>query len=349
MLDKKREMYEFLTAEEKAEFRESIRLFRHPKYSKNKGEFHHTSEPQNQDDTYSLYTAEFKNRMKEIYGISFDRTDEKKKSEAPFESVLTDTDTDCDKTIGTEESNFPKRRNAFRQDSLSKYAKNVRGNLETNHSSKHIEPHGVPEESIIEKRGVPIDSTYEPKVQFNATGNMKMKSENVYYKDEIDDIISNMQTPNPENEYYARCGPAIHKLTEDAYEEMRQVNASRSGWEKIKREKHPDEFQGLDSNNPIYYKDIHSDYDPLMGNQSKISRETTSYFNTWKKNIDEERKKSSSVKSEDGLSLLKSKMFITLAFISFLSLGAILVNMVSSEDVPMNANNDKKQTSDNKQ
>merc|ERR550539_775833 len=67
MLDKKREMYEVLTPEEKAEFKDSIRLFRHPKYAKNNGEFYQTSEEQMGYDSYS---KAFKKYLKENYNIS---------------------------------------------------------------------------------------------------------------------------------------------------------------------------------------------------------------------------------------------------------------------------------------
>ena len=178
MLDKKREMYEALTPEEKAQFKESIRLLRHPKHFKKKGEFHHIKEPQNENDPYSSYTAAFKNHILEKYNISFDQTTENKKSEVSSESIFTNTD--CDNTSGTQKSNFPDRRNAFQQDSLSKYAKNVGRNVEINNSSNHTESRAVPpKKSKIEPKVVPIDNTNEPKVQYNATKSMNMKSENV--------------------------------------------------------------------------------------------------------------------------------------------------------------------------
>ena len=62
MLDRRREIYETLTTEEKAEFRENIRLFRHPDFSK-KGTFHDMKEGGNESDPYSTYSGAFKNHI----------------------------------------------------------------------------------------------------------------------------------------------------------------------------------------------------------------------------------------------------------------------------------------------
>ena len=63
-------MYEYMTPEEKASFKESIRLFRHPSFAKKSGEFYQTNDPQNHDDPYNSYTDALKKHMKEHYNIS---------------------------------------------------------------------------------------------------------------------------------------------------------------------------------------------------------------------------------------------------------------------------------------
>ena len=174
MMDKKREMFEVLTPEEQADLKDSIRFFRHPDYAKKSGNFHDLNGNVVDTDPYSSYTSAFKMHMKDKYNIILD--DEK------YEKSST---SDAGNPVTAQESMFPERKDAYKQDLLSQNKSKKMKRSETSetlsnspisndnsHYGDEMIGHRSREEKTFEKH--------------NNDGNKKS---------EIDEIVEAMQNP----------------------------------------------------------------------------------------------------------------------------------------------------------
>ena len=67
-------MYEFMTPEERAEFKEAIRLFRHPSHAKKTGLFHNAEGKSSDSHPYTSYKEAFKKYVSENYETFLSRS-----------------------------------------------------------------------------------------------------------------------------------------------------------------------------------------------------------------------------------------------------------------------------------
>ena len=308
MMDKKREMFEVLTPEEQADLKDSIRFFRHPDYAKKSGNFHDLNGNVVDTDPYSSYTSAFKMHMKDKYNIILD--DEK------YEKSST---SDAGNPVTAQESMFPERKDAYKQDLLSQNKSKKMKRSETSetlsnspisndnsHYGDEMNGHQSREEKTFEKH--------------NNDGNKKS---------EIDEIVEAMQNPNPRNHFYSSSGVAVHHDNKTREAEWKKQFETMDAWSSQQKPEH----EGI--------RDIpESNYDPVIQSIRNTPRDNTSYFTKWKQNIEEQSK--SDIHSDDSRdSFVKSRSFIIFSCTVIVSILTVMAKNSSGHDIPLNSESDK--------
>ena len=308
MMDKKREMYEVLTPEEQAEYKDSIRLFRHPDFAKKSGNFHDLHGNVVDNDPYSSYTSAFKKRMKDKYNIILD--DEK------YEKSST---SDAGNPATSQESMFPERKNAYRQDLLSHNKSKKfkqRETSETLSNSPILNDNSQYGDEIIENRSRE-EKTFE-KQNNDATK-----------KSEIDVIVEAMQTPNPTTHFYTSSGVAVHHDNKKREALWKKQLENMDAWSSPQKPEH----EGI--------RDIpESNYDPVIQSIRNTPRDNTSYFTKWKQNVEDQSK--SDIHSDDSRdSFVKSRSFIIFSCTVIVSILTVMIKNSGGHDIPLNSESDK--------
>jgi hypothetical protein len=332
LLDKKREMYEYLTDEEKAQFKESLRLFRHPQFSRKSGMFYTTSGISNENDNTSAENAFTRKNTNTQDNISRsnnvgsdhmserDIIQENKKITSERDHQDPSNDSFCD-NLNTESSKFPHRRNSFKQDTLSNNRKNGKNELERNFDvNAHIHSDRISHEAK--------DTAEKFKIRSN-----KEKHSN----DDIDDILTSMNKPNPKTAHSTRSGTGAHFHAET----LRRESMERTKkYEALKSEDGPPqtaEFEGLIDENYIDQQNL----DPMMMKKGTLSNDNTSYFSKWTQNIKEAAANKQNRETDDRIlegspSHSKSTVIVSLLLLSILSFLAYTVVLDNGYDVPVN-------------
>ena len=308
MMDKKREMYEVLTPEEQAELKDSIRFFRHPDFAKKSGNFHDLHGNDVNTDPYSSYTSAFKMHMKDKYNINLD---DEKHEKSPT--------SDAGNPVSAQESMFPERKNAYRQDLLS-HNKSKKFNQsetsETLSNSTISNDNSVYGDGMIEHR-LREEKTHEKQ---NSDGTKKS---------EIDEIVEAMQNPNPRTHFYTSSGVAVHHDNKTREAEWKKQFENMGAWSNPQKPEH----EGI--------RDIpESNYDPVIQSIRNTPRDNTSYFTKWKQNIEEQSK--SDIHSDDSRdSFVKSRSFIIFSCTVIVSILTVMVKNSGGHDIPFNSESDK--------
>ena len=301
-------MYEFMTPEEKALFKESIRLFRHPSFAKSGGNFYQANEQQNDTDPYNSYAEAFKKHIKEHYNISiFDRDKDNGKGDTDLQ-----TESDKNANIGKEyfrdnkdekketatnlfsnnssqedKTQFPNRRNSFRRDSLSKSNLEMTQKLETDKSSQNISTkhEDMTYSNKDEKKEITTNSSSNTKSQeseIKFPSRRRSSYEQVLpTRNEIDEIVKAIHTPNPPTPYFARSGPGVHYAEEESQKDLKEF---------LETQRRLGGTDDLHKTGPSMQEDIKSatysqEYDPLMVDKQKQPDTNISYFKQWQQNI----------------------------------------------------------------
>merc|ERR1711981_470621 len=158
--------------------------------------------------------------------------------------------------------------------------------------SDNAKPLGKPQTSSnSEQKAASIDNTYEPSVKSNVTESLTMKSDKTdVNRDEINDIIKAIQTPNPPSEYFMRSGGGAHIIAEELAAERRRFFEEQRSFEKDRITNDSEEFHELHPDDRSYYANNgQPERDPLMVNKNNISDENSSYFKRWQQNIEEQK------------------------------------------------------------
>ena len=364
MLDKKREMYEVLTPEEKAEFKASVRLFRHPKYAKNNGEFYQTSEEQMGYDSYS---KAFKKYLKENYNISsFESNplnDQSKSKKGHEKHENLGDENSLDKNFDSEpveysfsgnvpdaqENKYPIRRTSYKQDLLSKHNKNpIERVMDSNKPSDNKEV----------KHKSSSDKIADSNLQRGTAENLNIKKDDIRSTDDIDERVKAVQSPNPPSEWFAQSG--VHYRNRK--ETMEDINLKKV----LKYQKEEDDRYGIsygsddeygfhrtrkiDQTDSRQYKNfVHTDTDPFLVNKSNVSHENNSYLNRWQQNMKEKAENDKKMASAEYVPILGEfkPMLIIFVFVVTLLISATIG--LGSHDVPIDPKpNASRESSDNK-
>ena len=325
-------MYEYLTDEEKAQFKESLRLFRHPQFSKKSGMFYTTSGISNENENTSAKNAFTRKNTKTQDNISrsnnvgSDRMSERdiiqenRKITTERDHQDPSNDSFCD-NLDTESSKFPHRRNSFKQDTLSNNRKSGKDDLERDFDvNAQIHSDRISHEAK--------DTAEKFKIRSN-----KEKHSN----DDIDDILTSMNKPNPKTAHSTRSGTAAHFHAEN----LRQESMKRTKkYEALKSEDGPPqtaEFEGLIDENYIDQQNL----DPMMMKKGTTSNDNTSYFSKWTQNIKEAEANKQHRETDDRIlegspSHSKNTVIVSLLLLSILSFLAYTVVLDNGYDVPVN-------------
>ena len=324
-------MYEYLTEEEKAQFKESLRLFRHPQFSKKSGMFY-TSGISNENDNTSAgnaFTRKNTNTQDNISRSNNVWSDDMSERDIIQENKKITTDRDhqdpsndsfCD-NLNTESSKFPHRRNLFKQDTLSNNRKNGKDELERDFD--------VNAQIHSDKISHEAKDTAE---EFNIRSKQAKSS-----KDDIDDILASINKPNPVTAHSTRFGGGAHFHAET----LKQESIKRTKkYEALKSEDGPPqtaEFQGLIDENYIDQQNL----DPMMMKKGTTSNDNTSYFSKWTQNIkkaaaNKEHRETDDRILEGGPSHSKNTVIVSLLLLSIVSFIAYTVVSDTSHDVPVN-------------
>ena len=324
-------MYEYLTDEEKAQFKESLRLFRHPQFSKKSGMFY-TSGISNENDNTSAENAFTRkntntqdniSRSNNVWSDDMSERDIIQKNKTiTTERNHQDPSTDlfCD-NLYTESSEFPHRRNSFKQDTLSSNRKNGKDELKRDFDvNAQIHSDRISHEA---------KDTAE---EFNIRSKRAKSS-----KDDIDDILASINKPNPVTAHSTRFGGGAHFHAET----LKQESIKRTKkYEALKSEDGPPqtaEFQGLIDENYIDQQNL----DPMMMKKGTTSNDNTSYFSKWTQNIKEAAANKQYRDPDDsilqgGPSYSKKTVTVSLLLLSIVSFIAYTVVSDTSHDVPVN-------------
>ena len=325
-------MYEYLTDEEKAQFKESLRLFRHPQFSKKSGMFYTASGISNENENTSaenVFTRKKTNTQDNISrsnNVGSDDMSERdiiqKNKKITTERNHQDPSTDsfCD-NLYTESSEFPHRRNSFKQDTLSSNRKNGKDELKRDFDvNAQIHSDRISHEA---------KDTAE---EFNIRSK-QAKSSN----DDIDDILASINKPNPVTAHSTRFGGGAHFHAET----LKQESIKRTKkYEALKSEDglpQTAEFQGLIDENYIDQQNL----DPMMMKKGTTSNDNTSYFSKWTQNIkkaaaNKEHRETDDRILEGGPSHSKNTAIVSLLLLSIVSFVAYTVVLDNGYDVPVN-------------
>ena len=325
-------MYEYLTDEEKAQFKESLRLFRHPQFSKKSGMFYTASGISNENENTSaenVFTRKKTNTQDNISrsnNVGSDDMSERdiiqKNKKITTERNHQDPSTDsfCD-NLYTESSEFPHRRNSFKQDTLSSNRKNGKDELKRDFDvNAQIHSDRISHETKDTEEKYKIRS-------------IQAKNSN----DDIDDILTSMNKPNPATAHFTRSGGGAQFHAET----LRQESMKRTKkYEDLKSEDGPPqtaEFEGLIDENNINQQNL----DPMMMKKSTTSNDNTSYFSKWTQNIKEAAANKQYRDPDDsilqgGPSYSKKTVTVSLLLLSIVSFIAYTVVSDTSHDVPVN-------------
>ena len=327
-------MYEYLTDEEKAQFKESLRLFRHPQFSKKSGMFYTASGISNEDEKFStenVFTRKKPNiqdnisRSNNVWSNDMSERDiikKNKKITTERDHQDPSNDSFCD-NLNAESSIFPHRRNSFKQDTLSNNRKN--GNHEL-------------ERDVDVNVNAQIHSDRIRHETKDTTENLKIRSKKAKNSnDDIDDIITSMNKPNPGNAHFTRSGGGAHFHAENLRKEYMKRTKK---YEALKSEDGPPqtaEFEGLIDEKNINQQNL----DPLMMKKSTISNDNTSYFSKWTQNIKEAGANKQHGDPDDsilegGPTNSKKTIIVSLLLLSIFSFLAYTVVSDTSHDVPVN-------------
>ena len=320
MMDRKREMYEALTPEEQVEYKDSIRHFRHPDYAKKNGKFHDLKGDYVEYDPYSTYTSAIKKYMKDKYNISLDDTGKEK-------DVSSDMGTN---PYRAENSIFPERKNAYRQDSLS--------NRNSKDPTKRVD-------KITKVKTSNSQSVNEDMVEMKSADKKSINPEDRGSKNqEIDDIMEAMKNPNPANKFYTKTGPAIYHSEKKEEEELRKSFETFKTWSTPPPKEHTED---------LYTDMFKSSHDPMAGNpRSNSSRMgeamDPNYLNKWKQNIKHQHE---SDIHTDNWSYVKSYIKINRSFLIFtctvlITISSVIIKNSEGHDIPSSSvnSNVKKET-----
>ena len=325
-------MYEYLTDEEKAQFKESLRLFRHPQFSKKSGVFYTTSGISNEHENTSAedaFTRKNTNTQDNISRSNNVGSDHMSERDIIQENRKITTERDhqdpsnnsfCD-NLNTESSKFPHRRNSFKQDTLSNNRKNGKDELERDFDAN----------TQIHSDRI----SHEAK---DTAEKFKIRSKQAKHSnDDVDDILTSMNKPNPATAHSTRSGTGAHFHAET----LRQESMKRTKkYEALKSEDAPPqtaEFEGLIDENYIDQQNL----DPMMMKKGTTSNDNTSYFSKWTQNIKEAAANKQHPETDDrilegGPSHSKNTVIVSLLLLSILSFLAYTVVLDNGYDVPVN-------------
>ena len=328
MMDKKREMYEALSPEEQVEYKDSIRHFRHPDFAKKSGTFYDLDGNEVEKDPYSTYTSAFRMKMKEKFNIDLNNA-----------KHGTDNSLDANNSFASQDPTPPERRKAYRQDSLSNYnlkKSKQNKNLETSNSrtsSDSMQNEDLLSEMIMQ--GTVTKNQIKDQTNYQE---LKGQSNDQAKKQEVDDVIKEMNSPNPSNDFYKRTGPAVHYTQENEDKKFRESHEASKRLESLREDHTEDPFETGKTDIQFPKRD------PMMGvaYSKGVSNKNADipYHAQWKHNIDERSKLN--IHSDDSRdSFVKSKSFLTFLVTLLLSICYVLIKESKGHDNPVSAVNVK--------
>ena len=323
-MDKKREMYEALSPEEQVEYKDSIRHFRHPDFAKKSGKFYDLDGNEVEKDPYSTYTSAFRMKIKETFNI--DLKDAKNG---------TDISLDANNSFASQDPTPPERRKAYRQDSLSNHnLKKSKQNKPLETSNSRTSSDSMQNEDLLSE--MIMERTVTKKQIKDQTNNQELKgqSNDQSKNQEVDDLIKEMNAPNPTKDFYKRTGPAVHYTLENDDKNIRETLEASKRLESLRE----DPFDTGKTDIPFSYRD------PLMGvaySKGVSNKDADTPFHAqWKHNIVEHSK--SDIHSDDSRdSFVKSKSFGTFLVTLLLSICYVLIKESKGHDVPVSTANVK--------
>ena len=323
-MDKKREMYEALSPEERAEYRDSIRHFRHPDFAKKSGKFYDLDGNEVEKDPYGTYTSAFRMKMKEKFNI--DLNDAKNG---------TDVSLDANNSFAPQHPTPPERRKAYRQDSLSNYnVKKSKQNKTSETSNSRISSDSMQNEHLLSEmimEGVVTKNQIKDQTNYQE---LKGQSNDEVRNQEVDDVIKEMNSPNPVTDFYKSSGPAVHHTQENDNKKLRESLEESKRLESRRQ----DPFDTGETDIPFSYRDpmMAAAYSKGVGSKSS----DTTFSAQWKQNIDERRKLN--IHSDDSRdSFVKSKSFVFFLVTLLLSICYVTIKESKSHDVPVSTVNVK--------
>ena len=315
MMDKKREMFEALTPEEQAEFKDSVRYFRHPDFAKQSGNFFDLNGNTIKENPYSTYKSAFQMHMKTWYNIDLNGTKKEENSSS-----------DSTNTVPDENLISQERKKAYRQDSLSNH--NSR-KFQKSPYSETLNIQTSPSEStqnndFLEKK-VMEETLFSKEQTQKGTNdqNIEKETQNQPQNNEVDDILKHMSTPNPESDFFKRTGTAVHH-DDDQLEKQIKEKVSEMKRLQSRKQEHNIDFEGP----PV------SDRDPFIGNWNNQPKDNTPFFSKWKRNVDEQNKLN--IHSDDSRdSFVKSNSFIIFSITVVLTYSIVMYKNSRGHDNPI--------------
>ena len=318
-------MYEFMTPEERAEFKEAIRLFRHPSHAKKTGLFHNAEGKSSDSHPYTSYKEAFKKYVSENY-----------------ETFLSRSQNDNKKPISTKKHVKNTSSSSPSASPENGTSGNESDKKQTNSFSRDSSPS---ENSPFPDRRTSYDKQFE-EMTFRGIDRTSRKlpddKENVA-KDKgfsPDDIIAAIQTPNPSTQYFTRRGVGADRqdeLDKAIAKEIRRVEAEYGG-----------DRHGLHSHDPSmseYIKEMYTaESDPLIVNKNTNKQgqaeNSSSYFSQWKQNIAEEQENQPSRRIREGNTLSRGILSVIFVFLLVIVAPA-LVSSQDNPDIPITSKSDR--------